>query len=126
MKKPVYHLLLSIVSAVAIHSIFIMTFSQQGILMNRRLSETYYEMKRIETEITELLEQSHRIENIRELQQELAALHREAQQLMSSRPSGMQAHAAGLMLGTFGGITVMYLLTIRSRKGDKRRDRRKT
>ncbi len=126
MKKPVYHLLLSIVSAVAIHSIFIMTFSQQGILMNRRLSETYYEMKRIETEITELLEQSHRIENIRELQQELAALHREAQQLMSSRPSGMQAHAVGLMLGAFGGITVMYLLTIRSRKGDKRRDRRKT
>lgn len=116
MNKLTYHLLISVCASLVIHSIFIMTFSQQGIIMNRRLSEAHGRIQEIEQQIIELRERPFEDDEIREYQRELLELHREAHQLSRQPVVGFNAHGAGMALGVGTGCTVLYILRRKERK----------
>ncbi len=119
MKQTTFFIIVSMCSALVIHSIFIMTFSQQGIIINSRLQRTYEEMIRIEQEMETLSSQAE-VYEVRELQQQMNLLYREAEQLMQQQPAGRQAHQVGILIGVLSGVVLFLSLRIRALRKEER------
>ena len=121
MKQTTFFIIVSICSALAVHSIFIMTFSQQGIIAYRRLQQTYEQMLHIEQEMEALSSQADAYE-ARELHRHMHALYREAEELMQQQPSGRQAHQIGILIGVLSGVVIFLGLRIRALRKEQHHD----
>lgn len=96
-----------------------MTFSQQGIVVNRQLSHTYEQIQRIEAEITRMELQMHTEEDVRQVQRRLTELHRQAEQLNTEPVLGINAHAAGAAAAAASAVVIYILLRRRERRKGK-------
>lgn len=112
--------MLSICTGLLFYSIFIMTFSQQGIIVNRELARKYEEIVRIEQEISEYyqLMQSGEEVDVREVGRELQSLYDQASRLRPHRRSPAADQFFGLTAGVFGFLAARVLFYFRERRRD--------
>ena len=110
--------MLSICTGLLFYSIFIMTFSQQGIIANRQLARNYGEIVRIEQEIAEYYQrmQTGTEVDIREANRELQMLYEEASQLRPQKRSPAADQVSALIAGAVGFLTARVLLYIRMKR----------